>query len=1337
MPISREYVGTSLPAQNNHKQLIVAPMKQKPILDSFRKILVAVLGLAVVTGAQAANYTWVGTANTTWSNAANWSGGSYPAVGSSGANRLNVSNHLANTLVYNFPGQTTTFANSVAGARGLVIGSGGTGGNGSGAMIIQAGTISTLGSAASDVIGNNSGNTGSLTVNGGTYIGTAAGTGLGIGGGPTSILTITNGGTATVANLNYNTTTGTVNLDGGTLSATNINRTSGTATFNFNSGTLKPRANRTDFLAGLTRANVRNGGAVIDTDGRAITIGQALLHSNIGGDNTTDGGLTKNGNGTLTLTNTSAYNGGTVINAGTLALGNATDTLLNTNAINVNSGTLDIGANADTVGAVTLTSGSITGSGGTLTGSSYDVQSGTVSAILGGNAVVLTKTTGGTVTLSGANTYTGDTVISAGTLALGLSGSLATNSSLTIASGATLDVSAQTSYTLGSAASLTASGSATTPAVIQGGTTVDLGTRPVILNYTADSFAGDTDSPALSLSQGALTINSGITVVNNGGTPLGNGTYVLISQASGTITGSPFRSGLVGGSGIEAGKVANVQVNGGNVELVIQDAIATTTDLYRTNSTPASSTYGDVLAFGVTVTPSAATGTVELWNNGVGGTLIGTGTLSGGVCTITPAETALDVGSHTNLVALYLGDTTYGVSTSAALSPGQSVSAKALTVSGAVAQNKFYDGTTSAIITGGSLTIGSGPGQVEIGDTVTLSQSGTFASVGPGTGISVACNSTLGGADASNYTVTEPTALSAEIYASPVWTGAAADTLWDTGGNWAGGIAAVGANVTANFNSLNITNDQTVNLNSARTIGSLTFGDTDTSSAAGWTLANNGTAANTLRLEGSAPTVTVNALGGSASVTVSAVVAGTNGLTKAGTGKLVLSGANTFSGPATISNGTVVAQNNAALGSPSAGTTVAGGSTLELGGNLGTDALNLGSEVVTVSGTGVGGNGALVHTGPNTQISALQQVVLAGNTTVGGSQRWDMRGGTSVLDMGLNTLTKTGSNYIALVGTTITNAGNIDIQQGTLGIQTSANIGGSASNTVTVQAGAAIENYLTATPQNWSLVMQGGSTFWAESSSTASENVWAGPVTLNGAVTFRADGVLTISNIISGASGSITKIGAFTATLAGNNTYGGTTTVSNGTLIVNGDQSAATGAVTVLSGATLGGAGSVGGAVTISSGARLSPGSGGIGILTNTSLTLSAGSTANFEITDSSTLDQVVVTTSGGLTLGGVGFNVYQPGTTTAFTGNGTYTLFQVLRHPEWQSRQPGDPQFPAGQDLCLLHRWRQCPVDHRRWADAHLLGLGRGRQLGHGGELVAGYGAQRPVCRGQLWRSR
>jgi len=112
--------------------------------------------------------------------------------------------------------------------------------------------------------------------------------------------------------------TGLVNLDGGTLTmgkATALN--GGAGTFNFNGGTLKPIAAATDFLQGLTTANVKEGGARIDSSGFDITIAQPLLH---GGVASVDGGLTKQGAGTLTLSGAGTFTGPALISGGKLIM---------------------------------------------------------------------------------------------------------------------------------------------------------------------------------------------------------------------------------------------------------------------------------------------------------------------------------------------------------------------------------------------------------------------------------------------------------------------------------------------------------------------------------------------------------------------------------------------------------------------------------------------------------------------------------------------------------------------------------------------------------------------------------------------------------------------------------------------------------------------------------------------------------------------------------------------------------------------------------------------------------------------------------------------------------
>ena len=245
------------------------------------------------------------------------------------------------------------------------------------------------------------------------------------------------GGSTSAGTVNLGSSTagqggnGTYNLNGGTLSvgAGRITGGSvGTSTFSFNGGTLTPTAASTTFMQGLTSANVQSGGAIIDTAGLNITIGQALLTSG-----TTTETLTKNGSGTLTLSGANTYGGDTTVSNGTLAFG--ADNVIPSGSGNGNVA-VNSGATLDLAGHNATINGLNDGGGG---GGRVDsTVAGTPILTVGGNdatsafsgtiqntagTLSLTKIGAGTVTLSGGLNYTGQTVIKAGTLkAIGVGG---------------------------------------------------------------------------------------------------------------------------------------------------------------------------------------------------------------------------------------------------------------------------------------------------------------------------------------------------------------------------------------------------------------------------------------------------------------------------------------------------------------------------------------------------------------------------------------------------------------------------------------------------------------------------------------------------------------------------------------------------------------------------------------------------------------------------------------------------------------------------------------------------------------------------------------------------
>ena len=125
-----------------------------------------------------------------------------------------------------------------------------------------------------------------------------------------------------------------------------------------------------------------------------------------------------------------------------------------------------------------------------------------------------------------------------------------------------------------------------------------------------------------------------------------------------------------------------------------------------------------------------------------------------------------------------------------------------------------------------------------------------------------------------------------------------------------------------------------------------------------------------------------------------------------------------FSGPIVISGGTLRATGPQALG------TTAGITTILNGGTLDVNNFDLGAEEIRVIGAGVFGNGAIVNNGGGPVLN-LHRVILTGDTSFGGSGRWDIRNGGiagEILDLAGFKLTKVGGNQVSLVNVNSTAA---------------------------------------------------------------------------------------------------------------------------------------------------------------------------------------------------------------------------------------------------------------------------------------------------------------------------
>jgi autotransporter-associated beta strand protein len=298
------------------------------------------------------------------------------------------------------------------------------------------------------------------------------------------------------------------------------------------------------------------------------------------------------------------------------------------------------------------------------------------------------------------------------------------------------------------------------------------------------------------------------------------------------------------------------------------------------------------------------------------------------------------------------------------------------------------------------------------------------------------------------------------------------------------------------------------------------------------------------------------------------------------------------------------------------------------------------------------------------------------------------------------TMTKSGASKVIFTSSSNGITNGIYVNEGTVQVGNGGTTGAVGSGEVRVASGANLEFNRTDTPSYANLISGAGSVTQSGSGTLTLTNAntytgatyfKAGTVAFNAAtdlgnggalnfdggalkyggahttdissrtVTMAAGGGtidtngnnITFANSIGNSgTGGLIKAGSGSLTLNGTS-YTGTSTVNAGTLVANG---AIAGGAAVNSGGILGGTGTFAGTITVNSAGILAPGNS-VGTITTAGLTLATGSILNFEFNTTPANDFIAVTTSGGLTLNGGGFNLYDEGTTNAFSTVGTYNL--------------------------------------------------------------------------------
>ena len=431
---------------------------------------------------------------------------------------------------------------------------------------VWSGTSTSLvkeGSGTLILAGQNSFTTGTVTVSTGVLQ-------LGASGGATNTPLGTSGAGTTVAlgavldlstfNLGGESTYETLNLSGtGIKNGGALISSASSGTTNFGAMTVSASTNPRIVNSGAGTLALTGLITIPNTTNLGIGGTGPINISGVFGATPSSATITKWDAGTLTISAVSITTGLVRINGGTLAYGIA-DALAN-QAVTVAGGTWNLAGYSEggttLIGAVTLISGSIVNTGGdaTITSSAtYTVESGTISAVLAGAAIAMAKNTGGTVTLSAANTFAGTTTINAGTLTWGINNALSSGE-LTV-TGGTADIATFTDTVgavtltsgsiIGSTGVLTGTSypfaSGTVSAILGGAIAVAKTTAGTVTMSGTNTYTGTTTITAGVLrvtKSRALGDESGTnTLIFNGGTLQAGGIITSPSGRAVTLTSS-------------------------------------------------------------------------------------------------------------------------------------------------------------------------------------------------------------------------------------------------------------------------------------------------------------------------------------------------------------------------------------------------------------------------------------------------------------------------------------------------------------------------------------------------------------------------------------------------------------------------------------------------------------------------------------------------------------------------------------------------------------------------------------------------------------------------------